>query len=89
MIALVTADIQTGVVTTGAFRYVSTLVSGQYPDLCGTDPFYRLHFSLLHYLWGSQVFYNTIASYEEKLLEARFGEEYSRYQKRTGSGFRK
>lgn len=30
------------------------------------------------------VFYNTIASYEEKLLEARFGESYQEYERRTG-----
>jgi protein-S-isoprenylcysteine O-methyltransferase Ste14 len=30
------------------------------------------------------VFYNYIASYEEKLLEARFGEAYREYERRTG-----
>jgi protein-S-isoprenylcysteine O-methyltransferase Ste14 len=30
------------------------------------------------------VFYNYIASYEEKLLEAKFGEPYKDYEKRTG-----
>ena len=30
------------------------------------------------------VFYNYIASYEEKLLIERFGDEYARYKKRTG-----
>ena len=30
------------------------------------------------------VFYNYIASYEEKLLEARFGESYRDYERRTG-----
>lgn len=33
---------------------------------------------------GICIFYNYIASYEEKLLEAKFGEEYSRYKQRTG-----
>lgn len=35
-------------------------------------------------LVGIFVFHNYIASYEEKLLEARFGEEYRNYRKRTG-----
>ena len=30
------------------------------------------------------VYYNFIASYEEKLLEARFGESYRDYERRTG-----
>jgi len=30
------------------------------------------------------VFYNYIASYEESLLEARFGEAYREYQRKTG-----
>ena len=30
------------------------------------------------------IFYNYIASYEEKLLEVQFGEEYRNYKKRTG-----
>ena len=30
------------------------------------------------------VFYNYIASYEEKLLDERFGEDYIRYEKGTG-----
>ena len=30
------------------------------------------------------AFYNNIASYEEKLLEARFGESYRDYERRTG-----
>ena len=29
-------------------------------------------------------FYNYIASYEEKLLEVRFSEEYRHYKRRTG-----
>jgi protein-S-isoprenylcysteine O-methyltransferase Ste14 len=35
-------------------------------------------------LVGIFVFHNYIASYEEKLLEARFGEEYRSYKKKTG-----
>jgi protein-S-isoprenylcysteine O-methyltransferase Ste14 len=30
------------------------------------------------------VFYDYLASYEEKLLEAKFGEEYKMYEQRTG-----
>ena len=30
------------------------------------------------------IFYNYIASYEEKLLEAKFGEEYILYRQKTG-----
>jgi protein-S-isoprenylcysteine O-methyltransferase Ste14 len=72
------------VVTTGAFRYV------RHPIYLGT---------LLCYLGLSMatasllslavtvpifVFYNHIASYEERLLQARFGDEYQRYRSGTG-----
>jgi protein-S-isoprenylcysteine O-methyltransferase Ste14 len=72
------------VVTTGAFRYVR-------------HPLYLA--SLLTYLgmtiatasllalaifMGIIVFYDSIASYEEKLLETRFGDAYRNYKKRTG-----
>ena len=40
-------------------------------------------FSLLLFA-GIFVFHNYIASYEEKLLDARFGEEYRKYKRRTG-----
>jgi protein-S-isoprenylcysteine O-methyltransferase Ste14 len=30
------------------------------------------------------LFYNYIASYEEKILEERFGEQYRNYKNRTG-----
>ncbi len=30
------------------------------------------------------IFYNYIAGYEEKLLDAKIGEEYKEYKKRTG-----
>jgi protein-S-isoprenylcysteine O-methyltransferase Ste14 len=33
---------------------------------------------------GIFVFHNYIASYEEKLLEAKFGEDYQNYEKSTG-----
>jgi len=72
------------VVATGAFRYVR-------------HPLYLA--SLLTYLgmtiattsllalaifMGIIVFYDSIASYEEKLLETRFGDAYRNYKKRTG-----
>ena len=76
-----------GVVTTGAFKYV------RHPIYLG---------SLLTYLGlaistgsvlslalivGISLFYNYIANYEEEVLQARFGEEYGRYKKRTGKWF--
>jgi protein-S-isoprenylcysteine O-methyltransferase Ste14 len=30
------------------------------------------------------IFYNYIASYEERLLEIKFAEEYNEYKKKTG-----
>ena len=33
---------------------------------------------------GIFIFYNYLASYEEKLLEEKFGEEYIKYKQRTG-----
>ena len=33
---------------------------------------------------GILVFHNYIASYEEKLLDAKFGQEYRKYKMRTG-----
>jgi len=71
-------------VSTGAFRYIR-------------HPLYLA--SLLTYLglavstvslwslavWGGIfAFHNYIAGYEEKLLAAKFGQEYSEYKKRTG-----
>ncbi len=75
------------VVSTGAFRYVR-------------HPLYLA--SLLTYLGltlsamsigsfvllvGIFVFHNYIASYEEKWLETRFGEEYRTYKEKTGKWF--
>ena len=76
-----------GVVSTGAFRYVR-------------HPLYLA--SLLTYLGltistmsiasflllvGIFSFHNCIASYEEKWLETRFGEEYRTYKEKTGKWF--
>jgi len=72
------------VISTGAFQYV------RHPLYLGSIMFYlglavstASLFSLV--LVGLIfVFYNFIASYEEKLLEDRFHEEYRNYKKRTG-----
>jgi len=73
-----------GVVATGAFRYV------RHPLYLGSIMFYlglavatASLFSLVLVVLIF-IFYNFIASYEEKLLEDRFHEEYRNYQKRTG-----
>jgi protein-S-isoprenylcysteine O-methyltransferase Ste14 len=75
------------VVSTGAFRYVR-------------HPLYLA--SLLTYLGltlstmsigsfillvGIFAFHNTIANYEEKWLEAKFGKEYGMYKEKTGKWF--
>lgn len=74
----------TSVVSTGAFRYV------RHPLYLGSILFYLglavstaslFSLALLVVIF---VFYNYIASYEERLLEIRFGEGYGRYKKRTG-----
>jgi protein-S-isoprenylcysteine O-methyltransferase Ste14 len=68
----------------GAFRYV------RHPIYLGVLLFYlglvlatTSLFSLLVFA-GIFFFYNYIASYEEKLLEARFGEAYIEYKARIG-----
>ncbi len=73
-----------GLVSTGAFRYV------RHPLYLGCLLFYlglalstASLFSLV--LWVAIcIFYNYLASYEEKLLEARLGESYITYQEHTG-----
>jgi len=73
-----------GILSTGAFFYV------RHPLYLASILFYfglsvstasLLSFSMLVMIF---VFYDYIASYEEKLLIKRFGEEYTRYKKRTG-----
>lgn len=74
----------TSVVTTGAFRYVrhplylASIVT--YAGLAVST----LSLLSLAILAGIFIFHDHIASYEEKLLEARFGEECRTYKKRTG-----
>jgi len=73
-----------GVVATGAFRYV------RHPLYLGSIMFYlglslatASFFSLLLVVLIF-IFYNHIASYEDKLMEDRFHEEYRNYKKKTG-----
>lgn len=74
----------TDVLSTGAFRYI------RHPLYLGCLLFYFgltvSTFSLLSLGLLSLIFlfYNYIASYEEKLLVKRFGERYSNYKKITG-----
>ena len=70
--------------STGAFKYV------RHPLYLGCILFYLALalstaslFSLV--LWVAIcIFYNYLASYEEKLLEAKFGESYIIYKEKTG-----
>lgn len=74
----------TGVVSTGAFRYV------RHPLYLASILFYfGLSFSAgsvlsLALLVVIFVFYNYLADYEEKLLEMKYGEAYRSYRQRTG-----
>jgi protein-S-isoprenylcysteine O-methyltransferase Ste14 len=72
------------VVSTGAFRYV------RHPLYSAAILFYLgltistaslLSLALLVAIF---LFYNYIATYEERLLEIKFGEDYVRYKNRTG-----
>jgi protein-S-isoprenylcysteine O-methyltransferase Ste14 len=74
----------TRVVDGGAFRYVRhplylASLLGYFGLTVSTASLYS--FILLV---GMFFFYNYIASYEEKLMEIKFGEEYISYKKRTG-----
>jgi protein-S-isoprenylcysteine O-methyltransferase Ste14 len=73
-----------GVVTTGAFRYVRhPLYLASLLGYLGLafSTLSLFSFALLVAIW---IFHNTIAGYEEKLLEAKFGEAYTNYKARTG-----
>ena len=71
------------VVSTGAFRYV------RHPLYLGSIMFYlglsvsTASLFALVLVVVIFLFYNHIASFEEKLLEDRFPEEYTNYKKRT------
>jgi protein-S-isoprenylcysteine O-methyltransferase Ste14 len=72
------------VVTTGAFRHVRhPLYLASILTYLGltVSTVSLFSFALLVGIW---IFYDFIARYEEKLLEAKFGEEYRRYKRRTG-----
>ena len=72
------------VVATGAFRYVRhPLYLAGILTYLGMIVSTLSLFSFAVFI-GILVFYNYIASYEEKLLEAKFGEDYPDYKKRTG-----
>ncbi|OGP94250.1 MAG: hypothetical protein A2157_01525 [Deltaproteobacteria bacterium RBG_16_47_11] len=72
------------VVATGAFRYVRhPLYLASILTYLGLTVSTVSLFSLVLFV-GIFVFHNYIASYEEKLLDARFGEEYRKYKGRTG-----
>lgn len=72
------------VVTTGAFHYI------RHPlYLASLLTYFGLAVSTaslcsLALLGGIFIFYNYIGAYEEALLEAKFGDEYHVYKKRTG-----
>jgi protein-S-isoprenylcysteine O-methyltransferase Ste14 len=72
------------VVATGAFRYVRhPLYLASLLVYFGLTTATVSLFSVV-VLVGNVIFHNYIASYEENLLEAKFGEEYKRYKQRTG-----
>jgi protein-S-isoprenylcysteine O-methyltransferase Ste14 len=72
------------VVSAGAFQYV------RHPLYLGCLLFYFGLACVTASLWSLAflgvifLFYNYIAGYEEKLLEARFGESYRTYKEKTG-----
>ena len=72
------------VVSTGAFRYV------RHPLYLAAILFYlglavsTASLFSLALLMVILLFYNYIASYEERLMEIKFGENYVRYKNRTG-----
>jgi protein-S-isoprenylcysteine O-methyltransferase Ste14 len=71
-------------VTDGAFRYVRhPLYLASLLTYAGLT-MATVSLVSLALLLGVFVFHDYIAGYEERLLAARFGEEYERYRKRTG-----
>lgn len=72
------------VVAAGAFRYVRhPLYLASILTYLGLTTSTASLLSLA-LLVGIFVFHDFIATYEEKLLEKRFGEEYRKYKQRTG-----
>ena len=72
------------VVTSGAFKHI------RHPlYLASILAYFGLAISTLSLLSlalfaGIFIFYNYLATYEEKLLEEKFGEEYIKYKQKTG-----
>ena len=72
------------VVRTGAFRYVRhPLYLASILVYLGLVVSTASFFSLAVFV-GIFIFYNYISSYEEKLLESEFGDEYIKYKRKTG-----
>jgi len=74
----------TKVVSSGAFRYVrhplySACLLFYLGLAVSTTSVFSLAFFVVIF-----VFYNYIASFEERLLDEKFGEEYKKYKRRTG-----
>lgn len=73
-----------GVMVTGAFRHVRhPLYLASILTYLGLTVSTMSIFSFV-LLVGIFMFHNYIASYEERLLEMKFGEEYGTYKKKTG-----
>jgi protein-S-isoprenylcysteine O-methyltransferase Ste14 len=73
-----------GVMVTGAFQYVRhPLYLASILTYLGLTVSTMSIFSFV-LLVGVFIFHDYIASYEERVLEMKFGEEYVRYKKRTG-----
>ena len=69
------------VIVTGGFRYVRHLGSIL---ICLGLTIVTLSIASFIIFIGIFIFYNYIAGYEERLLEAEFGEEYREYKRGTG-----
>jgi protein-S-isoprenylcysteine O-methyltransferase Ste14 len=74
----------TKVVSSGGFRYVrhplySACLLFYLGLAVSTASIFSLAFFVVIF-----VFYNYLASYEERLLDEKFGEEYKEYKRRTG-----
>jgi protein-S-isoprenylcysteine O-methyltransferase Ste14 len=75
------------VISTGAFRYVRhPLYLASLLTYLGLT-ISTMSIGSLLLLLGIFGFHNYIASYEEKCLEAKFGEEYRTYKEKTGKWF--
>jgi protein-S-isoprenylcysteine O-methyltransferase Ste14 len=75
------------VVTGGAFRYVRHPLYSATMITCLGIALSTLSLLAIALLLPIFIFYNYIASYEERLLVTKFGEEYVAYMTRTGKWF--